>query len=489
MMDGDKVGNTARQVALGGLGIALVTAICYPLHLDLAIAGFLYLLVVVLQSPSGGFASSVIVSLIAVLCLDYFFTAPVLNLEIASPIDAVALVTYLATSLIITRLASEARQKARAAERKREALARLYETAWRLFSIEPKAVSGEGTLQIFREVLDVEGICLFDANTGDLAMAGNPRQDLEDRTRLAYTTGRDCEDRPSRTSIQCLQVAGKRIGAIGFQGLSDAESMAAPLSMLAGASLERARSFQAASAAAATSQAEILRTAIVDAFAHQFKTPLAAILTAAGGIREGRALTPQQLEMTEMIEVETVRLSRLATRLLATARLDRDEVQPRLQPTNLADLIARIVEQCPAQTHGISVALDGPRVEVASDQELLILAVGQLLDNALKYSPPYSAVEIELESKAGVAHVRVKNQGSFIVPADREQIFERFYRGASAKRVASGAGLGLYVARKIAHAHLGSLELEEQGVDSQGTTFCLRLPILEAEAQHASKAS
>jgi two-component system sensor histidine kinase SenX3 len=169
--------------------------------------------------------------------------------------------------------------------------------------------------------------------------------------------------------------------------------------------------------------------------------------------------------------------------------LDRDEVQPRLQPTNLADLIAHIVEQCPAETRGISVALDDPRVEVASDQELLILAVGQLLDNALKYSPPYSAVEIELESKAGVAHVRVKNQGSFIVPADREQIFERFYRGASAKRVASGAGLGLYVARKIAHAHLGSLELEEQGVDSQGTTFCLRLPILEAEAQHASKAS
>src|ERR1700730_3440923 len=113
MMDGETVRNTARHVGLGGLGIAVVTVICYQLHLDLAITGFLYLLMVVLQSPSGGFASSALGSPIAFLCLEYFFTPPVLKLEIASPIDAVALVTYLMTSLIITRLASQGRQKAR----------------------------------------------------------------------------------------------------------------------------------------------------------------------------------------------------------------------------------------------------------------------------------------------------------------------------------------------------------------------------------------
>jgi len=157
IMKARSVRTTARQVGVGGLGIAAVTSICYPLHLDLTIAAFLYLLVVVLQSPAGGFASSAIVSTMAALCLDFFFTPPVLKLEIASPLDGVALFTYLATSLIVTRFASQARQKARVAERKQEAFARLYETTWRLYSVAPQAVSGRETLRIFFEVINVEG--------------------------------------------------------------------------------------------------------------------------------------------------------------------------------------------------------------------------------------------------------------------------------------------------------------------------------------------
>src|ERR1700683_560032 len=106
MMDPATVRSSARQVGLGGLSIAVVTLICYPLHPDLTIAAFVYLLTVVLQAQAGGFAASAIVSVLAVLCLDFFFTQPLLKLEIASPLDVAALATYLLTSLIITRLAS-----------------------------------------------------------------------------------------------------------------------------------------------------------------------------------------------------------------------------------------------------------------------------------------------------------------------------------------------------------------------------------------------
>jgi two-component system sensor histidine kinase KdpD len=330
---------------------------------------------------------------------------------------------------------------------------------------------------------------LFDGNAGKLEIAGSPGQGLVEKTRNAYELGRDSKDQPSPIWIQCLQVAGRRVGAIGFQGLSDSASIAAPLAMLAGAALERAESFQAASAAAAASRVESLRSAILDAFAHQFKTPLAAILTVAGGIRETHGLTPQQLEMIEMIEGETVRLGKLASRLLVTARLDRDEVQPRLEPTNLTDLITRLVDQCDTNAHQVSLDLGPAPIEVASDQELLILALAQLLDNAFKYSLPKSAVQIRLESQDGVASVRVSNQGSPVAPAERERIFERFYRGAAASRLAPGAGLGLYVGRKIAHAHAGCLELEEYEPDTLETTFSLKLPIWKAGSRHARKAS
>ena len=112
----------------------------------------------------------------------------------------------------------------------------------------------------------------------------------------------------------------------------------------------------------------------------------------------------------------------------------------------------------------------------------------RLLDNAFKYSPRNQPVRISLESQAGTAVVRVSNRGSFVPPAERERIFERFHRGAAACKLAPGAGLGLYVARKIAVAHGGSLNLEEYAPGEVETAFCLKLPIFKAEAQHVLQA-
>ncbi len=488
MIDGVTARNTAKQVVLGACGIGVVTLLCFPLHVNYAIPGFLCLLTVVLLSRASGFASAAIVSVVAVLSLDYFFTPPIGKLEIASPIDSVTLVTYLITSLIITRLSTEARQKAQSAERRREDLARLYQIVWRLFSAEPQAVSGAAALQICREVLDVETVCLFDGGSGKLESAGAPNQNLVEKTQSACETGCDYQDESSRISVHCLQLAARRTGAVGFQGLRG-ESMAAPLSMLLGASLERAESFQKARDAAATSQVEVLRAAIVDAFAHQFKTPLAAILTAAGGIREAHGATAQQLEMVEMIEVETMRLSRLATRLLVTARLDRDEVQPRLVPTNLRELIGRMAGQYPTEARHVSMELGTEEVQVASEPELLALALSQLLDNACKYSPAGSPIRVSLAVRDGMAWVRVRNRGSFVPPPERAKIFERFYRGAAAAELTAGTGLGLYVARKIAVAHGGSLDLEEYPAGGLETAFSCRLPLLETRTQNVAKAS
>src|ERR1700693_72106 len=103
MPNAARVRNTVTPICLGLLGIAAVTLIGYRLHIDSLIAAFLYLMVVVLQAYRGDLASSVVASLFAVVCLDYFFTPPVFELEIASTVDAVGLATYLLTSLFIVR--------------------------------------------------------------------------------------------------------------------------------------------------------------------------------------------------------------------------------------------------------------------------------------------------------------------------------------------------------------------------------------------------
>jgi len=117
-------------------------------------------------------------------------------------------------------------------------------------------------------------------------------------------------------------------------------------------------------------------------------------------------------------------------------------------------------------------------MEALADRELLDLALTQLLDNAFKYSTSGSAVTVGIDVEEGFIAVRVRNEGSSIAPEERSRVFERFYRGTEARESVSGAGLGLYVARKIANAHGGSLDLDQS--TSPGTVvFCLRIPLLQ----------
>ena len=117
-----------------------------------------------------------------------------------------------------------------------------------------------------------------------------------------------------------------------------------------------------------------------------------------------------------------------------------------------------------------------------ADPELLQLALRQLLDNACKYSVSGSAVTVSIDSQDQWVAIRTSNSGSFIRPSERSHIFERFYRGAEAQHKAPGSGLGLYVARKIVHAHGGSLDLEVGTTTYQDTAFRLALPLAVRES-------
>lgn len=481
----------AAQVALGAIGVSLITALCFPAHLDLSIPSLLYLLLVVLQSLTTGFASAAVVSVIAVASLEYFFVPPILTWNVASPIDFVALATFLATSLVITRLASKARIDANSAESKRRDLAQLYELALRLLSLEPEVAAGVKAPHLFREIFGFRAVCLLDANTAQVHFDGDSRQDLAEKTRSAYIGGHDYRDLARSVDVRCLRIGGELLGAIGFEGSLDSESTAGPLAMLAAVTLERARANESASKAAAAIHAEVLRSAILDALAHEFKTPLTAILTAAGSLKDVAGLQSDERELAEMIENETARLGRLTTRLLRMQRLDRTEVKPNLETTELSALVANIAAQYRAQSDERDILFTAAQrtVPVSCDPELLALAVTQLLDNASKYSRPGTAVEVEVDSDEECAIISVTNAGQPIRAEERERIFERFYRGRHSRRSSPGTGLGLYVARKIIRAQGGTLEVDRSYSDDKGTRFRLTLPVLAVPSQHELKAS
>jgi two-component system sensor histidine kinase KdpD len=480
---------SGAHVMAGTLAVALITAASYSAHLNTGIPAFLDLLVVVTLSLVGGFAEAAVVSVVAVGCLDYFLIPPVFEWQITDPVDTVGLITFWITSLVITRLASNAKKQAETAERKHKEAALLYDAASRLLSLEPGMAAGTPSIQVFREVFGLRAVCLYDGTTGNLLIEGESCHNLSDQTRGAYLSHRNHRDTEQYVEIQCLHVAGKLTGAMGFEGRLDDVYTTGSLSLMAATALERARSFRETAEASAAAESETLRSAILDALAHEFKTPLGAIMAAAGGLRESGALRPDQLEMTELIESESSRLGRLTARLLRMARLDRDEVEPNMEVTDLGALVRRLGNEYETHfnEHPITIRVSREPAEVMSDPELLNLAMAQLLDNAIKYSPPGTNINIELCRTDGFADILITSHGKSVLPEYRDRIFDRFYRGPDAEQmVAGGTGLGLYVARKIVRAHSGSLVLDRDHVpDDDTTTFRMTLPIVQHESDDA----
>jgi two-component system sensor histidine kinase KdpD len=484
--------HSGTRAVPGTLLVGLVTFVCYGLRLDLTVTGFLYLIIVVLQSLIGDFVSSAIVSVVADLCLNFFFAPPLFSFRVSDSSDFWALIAFLITGLVITRLTTKVRREMQASELHRREMKLLYELAQRLFGLDPREEMLSRSVALFRAVFSLRAVCLYDGINAELYSDGDSQTGLADRTRAAYISQRNSDDTVSGVFTRTLCAAGNTKGAIGFDGLRDVELTAGPLAELAGAMLERARVFRDASHADATAQAEVFRGAILDALAHEFKTPLATIVTAAGALRETSGLRPEQLELAEIAETEASRLGLLTSRLLRIARLDREEVKPQLELTDLAELVSQLAAQYEERwtDRKLSLSKEVAAAEVLADAELLGLAVRQLLDNACKYSHSGAAVKIGIVAQHEVVTVRVWNSGSSLSSNERTKIFERFYRGAEARQVAPGSGLGLYVARKIVQAHGGSLDLEtDDASNGQGVTFRLTMPIAKGEADPVGRIS
>ena len=228
---------------------------------------------------------------------------------------------------------------------------------------------------------------MFDAETAELHTLGDSQCDLSEQTREAYISGNDPTHSDAPVFVRCLRVRGKVTGAVGFEGLEDAGETGGSLAALTTTFVERTNAFRKASVAAAAAQTAVYRSALLDALAHEFKTPLATILAAAGGLREAGPLASEQQEMADTVENEAARLGSLTSRLLRTARLDSEEIKPRMELLDLTSLVAHIAAQHSARSEERRILVRNPSeaVEVQADPALLRLTLNQLIENACKY--------------------------------------------------------------------------------------------------------
>jgi two-component system, OmpR family, sensor histidine kinase KdpD len=478
---------SALRLLRGALIISFVTAVCYRTRLNAASTALLLLIAVVLQSLDCSFREAAVICVLATASLDYFFTEPRFSFAVSGPLEGITLVCLLTVTLVITRIQSRSRAEARESKLRRADMEGLYKVSQELLGLAPPTVAGLALLEPFLSAFEVAAVCLFDAATLESYAAGVSHGDLETKTRECFISGENASYPELGIVVQSMRARDKIHGAIGFEGLRNAIVTAPALAALAVAALERARAFRSATSAAVQAEAETLRSTILDALAHEFKTPLATILTAAGGLRVGGSAMPEQAELAEMIETEASRLGDLTTRLLRLARVDREDLKPRLLPANAAELAKRSIRRYsklwPDQKISFRELEEVSDVHI--DPELIGLAISQLVENACRYSPPDTNVRIELGTHDDMAAITVWNAGPPIAVGERDRIFERFYRGTEARRTTPGSGLGLYIARKIARAHGGDLALLDERPDEVG--FRLTLPFSTDEVTGAER--
>jgi two-component system sensor histidine kinase KdpD len=254
------------------------------------------------------------------------------------------------------------------------------------------------------------------------------------------------------------------------------ELAATALASLCGIALERRRALQRESHAQAAREAEQLRAAVLDALAHQFKTPLAIARTASSGLLAIGGLSELQADLVASIDQQATKLDHLASCLLTAARLEATEFKPQREPLLFSSLIHLAIQELDqeADRERFHVSVPSREVPVFADRELIVTSIVQIVSNALQYSKPGSPIDVAFLVKDGRVVLKVLSKG-LVVKADQcERIFERFYRTPEAQYGPAGTGLGLSIVKKIVQAHQGSVWAE--GHEDYGTSFSISLP-------------
>jgi signal transduction histidine kinase len=213
--------------------------------------------------------------------------------------------------------------------------------------------------------------------------------------------------------------------------------------------------------------------------AHELRSPLTPIINYAQIVARPNQRRETIERGTNIIMSQAWRLSRLVSDLLDASRLSSGQFTLSCSPCDVVKLVREAVEQLRPVAPYHQFAIEMPETPLIGmwDYGRLQQALGNLLDNAIKYSPEETTILVQVWQTPGKAHVSVHNEGEGIPFADIDQLFRPYSRLQGTSGSQKGSGLGLYITKSIVVAHGGELHLERPTEDKQGTTFSFDLPI------------
>ncbi len=447
-----------RKTIAGLCLLLLVTLLCLKFNPLPDTVAFLMLLCILVIATLGDMLVAVLMSLVADFSY-LWFLPPADSFAIDGLSSVVALTAFLATAIIGSRLSIKAQRRAQEAEDRNQEMERIHALGRALLAHDTLSATGEAAVSQIVAALGANGAALYSAQLQRTHYTG-AIPDVTEALRNAFTTDEPWAGGSPRISVYPLNSGDYRIGAVAIQS-DDLSDTATHLTInLISVALERAAAREKAVEANAISRNEELRRAMVDALAHNLKTPLTSIKASTSALlRHSGDLNTETRELLTVVDEETDRLTRLIADSLELVKVG-DRVTPARELIPVSQPILAAVADLERSLEGRQIKTKLPETipSIAADPHLIQIVMTQLLDNAFKYSPPDSAIEIEVWSAGGFAIVGVRNQGSALDDDERQRIFDKFYRGRKSRRRIEGTGMGLAIARTIVESHGGEIE-------------------------------
>jgi two-component system, OmpR family, sensor histidine kinase KdpD len=438
-----------------------------------------YLLAILIASTIWGLGVSVFMSVAATVCIDYFFLPPVGTLNINDPQDWVALVSFLITAVIGSDLSARARRQAQEATRQRNEINRLYEFSHRLLGTRnPLELLNKIPLQIV-ELFHARSAALRVAGQQTTFRSGSALLEVDDaRLNAAWASGQFEEDVAHEVCFCPVRLGDQVIGSFGISGPILSNRTLEAIATLIAIAIDRAQAIEHLGKTEAARESERLKSVLLDAIAHDFKTPLTSIKAAATSLLEDLRFDKRQRgELLMVIDEECDRINRVIGQAIEMAQLEAGEVK--LQPAAhfVSELITAALEDCASvQTaRPIRTEVSQKDTRVHCDLFWARKVFSHLVRNGDLYSSPGEPITITSEEKDGFVFFHVADVGPGIEKAEMDQIFDKFYRGKGQRHRVPGTGMGLAVAKAIVEAHGGTIGVASEV--GRGSIFSFSLPI------------
>ena len=475
-----QLGRALRSYALGLLAVLLITVIYRQMSLvNVTTVGFTFLLAILVAAAVDGFATSVLMSVAAALLYDYFFIPPIGEWNISDPQNWIALGAFVITASVGSTLSHATRRQTRLARRQRGEAEQLYNLSQRLLSAGDPLALCNAVPQDIVEAFGARAAALLLADDQMVFYSAGGSHLFDPAELKGSLVEKDVRiDEGAGTAYVPLRLGVKLVGTVGLSNTSLSRETLEALGPLVTIAIERARAIEQVGKIEGLRESEKLRSALLDAITHEFRTPLTAMKVSVTGMLSDLNFDRMQCrDLLAMIDEGCDRIDQLVGEVSQMSQIESGNVQLQLEAHTVGDLIDTALSESRAflGSRPVERRTANEEVTVRADLGWATKILMHLIMNANLYSTPEAPILIRTETGKGLVYFHVVDQGPGIDSAEIPRIFEKFYRGKEHRCRVQGTGMGLPIAKAIAEAHGGTMTaMSKLG---EGSIFTFSLPI------------